>query len=147
MWFLPVLDFFKAHKYITILLAVIALGGLGYWQFNSWKNNLIKVSQKEGFKKAEKQYTEAITAANAKVAEKNTYLAAMEIAFDKLAQREQQDIRIKFDPIIKDIRNETIKDPIYRECVVSNGVRESINLGRATVNEAISSTTPSVSGQ
>lgn len=136
-----------ANKWIIIAALVAGVAGVGYWKFDNWRDNLIEVSEKAGFEEAERQYVAAVDVANAKVDEKNKRLDAMELAFDLIAQREQQNITVKFDPIIKDLRNEIANDPIYRQCVISDGVRNSINLGRSSVNSAIDSTTPRSSGQ
>jgi len=134
--------FASGNKYLIYGVLLAGAVGFGYYQFDKWRDNLVEVSEKAGFDEAEKEYTEAINRANAEVTEKNNQLAAMNIAFDHIATIREAEVNVSFEPIIRNIQDEIANDPIYQQCVVSDSVRESINTGRATVNEAIDTTHP-----
>lgn len=135
--------FLSANKYIIMAALLVAASVYGYYKVNSYLDDRDEQNQQVGYQLAEKEFTDAVNAANKVVEEKNTQLAAMNIAFDKLAEQRTADVNIAFDPIIRSITDEIAQDPIYRTCVVSDSVRNNINAGRASVNEAIDATTPS----
>lgn len=136
-------SFVSANKYIIMAAVLVAGAGYTYYKVDKYLDDRDERNQQIGYDKAEGEFQEAVRLANAEVEEKNTQLAAMNISFDKLAEQRTAEVEVKFEPIIRSITNEVTQDPVYRTCVVSDSVRNNINSGRSTVNEAIDSSTPS----
>jgi len=123
-----------------IALALVIAGS--WWAFTSWRDNLIATADAAGFERAEKQYTDAVNAANAREQQTQGRLDQLQIAFGGLATAREQDITITTQPGIERITREVASNPRYRECVVSSGVLDELNAGRAAVNARVAASSP-----
>ena len=129
------------RRYFVIGGIALALAG-GFVAFEMWKSNLIETATKAGFGQAEAQYKAEVEAADKIAARDQKLLDGFSTAFGGLASARAQAITLKVQPIIEGMKNEIASDPRYRDCVVSDGVLDSINSARSTVNAGIDASAP-----
>jgi len=128
-------------QYWKLALA-LALAFGAWWWFTSWRDNLIDTADAAGFARAEQQYTEAVDDANERERLTQGRLDQMVIAFGALGEQREQAINLTVKPMTESITNEVETDPRYRECIVSSGVLDDLNAGRAAVNAGVAASNP-----
>lgn len=128
-------------QYWKLALA-LALAFGAWWWFTSWRDNLIETADRAGFSRAEQQYTAAVNAANERERLTQGRLDQMVVAFGALGEQREQAINLTVKPMTERITNEVATDPRYRECIVSSGVLDDLNAGRAAVNAGVAASNP-----
>lgn len=125
-------------KWIALALAIAGL----VWAALSWFNGKIEAADQAGYARAEAQFAEQVRAANEQAAKDQARMDQMALTFGHLATQREQDITLKIEPQIERIEREVASDARYRECVVTDGVLNELNAGRATVNAGIAASNP-----
>lgn len=124
------------------LFAIGAAAIAGFLYFQHWKGGLVKSADAAGFARAEVQYRAAVEAANKIAQHDQQAMALMAAKLGESVANRSSDLTVKIQPSIESIKNEVANDPRYRECVVSDGVRDSLNAGRAAVDASIAAGHP-----
>jgi hypothetical protein len=112
----------------------IALAVGAYFAFAHWLHNRDDAHFKSGGAAAEQQYTAKVNAANAIAAADQKAMNLMVSHFGFLAQNREQDIHVSLQPQIERITREIESNPVYRQCLVTDGVFDATNANAAAVN-------------
>ena len=110
--------------------------------FVVWKDHVEDAAYDKGYSAAENVFSDRVEAANRRAAADQKRLDAMTVSFGKLSQGREQAVKVNLQPIIERIESEVASDPVYRDCVVSDGVLGDRRSGRAAVNASIAASNP-----
>lgn len=125
-------------KYLAIIGAVVGVYLAGSWYLERRDT----ANFNAGFSKAEVQFAAAVAAANAKAAETQRNLDLTQQRFAFLSEGRAQDIRLVTQPHIERITREVQSNPVYRQCVLTDGVLDATNAAGAAVNSRIAASQP-----
>lgn len=120
---------------------VVAVGG-AWWAVTSWRDNLIETADAAGYARAEEHYKGLVTAANARVAAQQVQIDQMNLNIGHMAAQRAQGISLSIAPHSERIEREVSTDPRYRQCAVSDGVRDDLNAARAAVDQRVAASNP-----
>jgi hypothetical protein len=125
-------------KWIALALAVVAIGFFLVHKKNQWE----VAHYNRGFEAAAATYQARVSAANQIAANDTKQMEMMVSTFGGLATNRVQDITLKVEPKIERIKNEIAQNPVYRDCVVGDGVLDDLNASRDTVDAGIRASDP-----
>lgn len=108
-----------------------------------WYNGVKLEAYNEGVRVTSLQYQAKVTAANQRAQQNEQLMLKFADKVGSNTGKSLETLNVKFDPIIRNVHDEVSKNPVYRTCVLTDGVWQSLQSGRAAVNAGISASNPS----